>query len=100
MSAAVDLARHELLGLPCRVVASAHAPYVGLEGRVVDETMRTLTLDAGGQERTVPKAGQAFEFTLPDGSTQRLDGRSIAFRPEERTKKARPARPRNDHAIR
>ena len=85
------LERRELIGLRARVSASAHAPYVGLEGRVVDETMRTLALELpDGTEVVVPKAGQSFAFTLPDGSTETLEGRDLAHRPEDRTRKARP----------
>ena len=92
MPASVPLEKLELIGLRARVVATGHAGYAHLEGRVVDETMGTLTLEVGGRDLVVPKAGQAFEFTLPDGSTQTLEGRSLAFRPEDRIRKARPAK--------
>ena len=56
-------------------------------GMVVDETRETLVIDADGR-RTVPKRGNAFEFTLEDGSTAVVEGDAIAYRPEDRVKRA------------
>ena len=83
-----NLARHELIGLQVAVVKAADPGLVGLKGQVVDETMKTLVIESGGKERRVPKAGCAFLFEL-DGQNVGLDGSDIAYRPEERTKKAR-----------
>ncbi|AGB39200.1 ribonuclease P protein component 1 [Natronococcus occultus] len=80
------LPRHELNGLPVRVVESDDASRVGLEGRVVIETTNTLSVevcvppeaerDRGGDaaecgEGTsrvvmVPKSGSTFEFAITD----------------------------------
>jgi ribonuclease P protein subunit POP4 len=90
-SAQPDLARHELIGLACRVAASTDPGHAGVEGRVVDETMRTLVLATPRGERVVPKRGAEFTFTLPDGSTRRLRGDDLAARPEDRTRRRKPA---------
>ncbi|WP_129112951.1 ribonuclease P protein component 1 [Halegenticoccus tardaugens] len=76
------LTRHELNGLPVRVVDAANPDLVGIAGRVVIETMNTLhvdtgaprarrvlgeDVDAGGSRvRQVPKRGTTFEFALED----------------------------------
>lgn len=64
------LVRHELTGLPVRVVESDDAGRVGLEGRVVLETTNTLrieqTRDGSTRVATVPKAGSTFEFAITD----------------------------------
>ncbi|THE64472.1 ribonuclease P [Salinadaptatus halalkaliphilus] len=64
------LPRHELNGLPVRVVESTDASRVGLEGRVVIETTNTLSVEIreGGDTRvvTVPKSGSVFEFAITD----------------------------------
>ena len=83
-----NLARHELIGLDVAVVKAADPSLLGLRGQVVDETMKTLVIESGGEERRVPKAGCAFVFEL-DGNKVGLEGSDIAYRPEERTKKAR-----------
>ena len=59
--------RHELAGLPVRVVAADNPDLVGIEGRVVGETMRTLRVATGASRaKVVPKAGTTFEFALMD----------------------------------
>jgi ribonuclease P protein subunit POP4 len=64
------LPRHELNGLPVRVVQSDDAGRVGLEGRVVIETTNTLSVEVrdDGESRVVmvPKSGSVFEFAITD----------------------------------
>ncbi|MFP8888656.1 ribonuclease P protein component 1 [Natrialbaceae archaeon A-CW2] len=64
------LPRHELNGLPVRVVDSDDADRVGIEGRVVLETTKTLSIEVRneGESRvlTVPKSGSVFEFAITD----------------------------------
>jgi len=68
MLAPETLVRHELAGLPVRVVDAAHEGYVGIEGTVVDETANTLLVETDGDSGVmqVGKAGATFEFALPD----------------------------------
>ncbi len=79
-----NIARHELVGLRVRVGESADPSLVGTEGRVVEETARTLVVEDGG-EKTVPKGYTTFEFELPD-ATVRVDGEAIDARPAERVR--------------
>ncbi|MCU4752884.1 ribonuclease P protein component 1 [Halobacteria archaeon AArc-curdl1] len=81
------LPRHELNGLPVRVVDSDDADRIGIMGRVVLETTKTLSIelcvppeadrwrcDEAGERRengdsrvlTVPKSGSVFEFAITD----------------------------------
>ena len=66
------LARHELNGLPVRVVESDDEGRVGLEGRVVLETAKTLSIEVrdGKTDESrvvmVPKSGTVFEFAITD----------------------------------
>lgn len=66
------LPRHELVGLHVRVVESTDPNRVGIEGRVVRETMQTLEIAGASGERVVPKAGSTFEFRLgePDSESR------------------------------
>jgi ribonuclease P protein subunit POP4 len=82
-----NLHMHELVGLRLRVVQASDGGMVGMEGIVVDETRETLVI-GGDRRRTIPKRGNAFEFTLDDGKTAVIEGDSIAYRPEDRVKKA------------
>jgi ribonuclease P protein subunit POP4 len=60
------LPRHELCGLRVRVASAPNPDLVGISGRVVRETERTLVVAsrAGARERRVPKGGSVFEFEL------------------------------------
>jgi len=67
------LVRHELNGLCVRVVESTNPDNVGISGRVVSETMRTLVVSAGDRVWRVPKQGTAFEFALPQRTDEAAD---------------------------
>ena len=82
-----NLHMHELVGLRLRVVRASDGGMVGMEGIVIDETRETLVIE-GERRRTLPKRGTVFEFTLEDGTTALLVGDDIAYRPEDRTKRA------------
>lgn len=82
------VAKGELIGLRVEVVDTRHPPLRGLAGQVVDETRDTLVVETPGGEKVVPKRGQRFRFTLPDGRSATLDGARIAYRPADRLKKA------------
>jgi len=58
------LTRHELNGLPVRVADAANPDLVGISGRVVVETMKTVHVDDGRRVRQVPKEGSCFEFAI------------------------------------
>lgn len=58
------LARHELIGLPLRVADAPNADLVGISGRVVDETMRTVVVATVSGDKRVPKQDSVFEFAL------------------------------------
>jgi ribonuclease P protein subunit POP4 len=83
------LARGELIGLAARVVESADKGLVGLEGEVVDETLRTLSLRrTDGRVVRIGKRESTLEFATPQGPV-RVVGAAMEFRPEDRTKKVR-----------
>lgn len=80
-----QVARGEFIGRAVRVSKSADARIVGLEGTVVDETLRTLVVRlASGREVRLGKVGTEWEF-----GRARIPGSAIEYRPAERTKKVR-----------
>jgi len=76
-----SLPRHELVGLHVRVVEDTDQSRVGIEGRVVRETMQTLCLDTDSGARQVPKAGATFEFRLTDEAAAFPKEAGTAFKP-------------------
>jgi ribonuclease P protein subunit POP4 len=75
------LARHELNGLPVRVVSADNPDLVGIGGRVVRETTGTLSIREGSRVRRVPKSGTVFEFRLTDEAATAREGVGIASEP-------------------
>ncbi len=81
-----NLVRHELIGLDARVSKSPNRQLVGLRGRIIDETKKTLTLKSGPRHVTLPKDVVQLRLSLPKGEIVKLDGRAIVARPEDRIK--------------
>ena len=67
------LTRHELIGLPVRVVDADSDAHVGIAGRTSSETQRTLVIRTGSGDKRVPKSGTTFEFTVAEEATVRTD---------------------------
>ena len=85
-----NLAQHELLGLPAMVVADADPSLVGISGIVRDESREMFEIEAVDHRRLrLSKRGCTLAFTLPDGTSVTLEGAALAFRPEDRPKRAR-----------
>lgn len=68
-----NIVRHELLGLPVRVVDADSDARVGIAGRVLDETFGTLVVRTGSGDKRVPKSGATFEFGVVETPTARTD---------------------------
>ncbi len=82
------LAKHELIGLPAEVLDATDPNQRGLRGRVVDETLHTLVLEAAGREVVIPKGGSVFRFRVA-GEDVTVAGDRLHHRSEDRIKKAR-----------
>ncbi len=79
-----NILRHELIGLKCEVVGAKNSSLVGLKGKIVDETMKTLVL--GEERKRVPKQDGRFQVTLQEKKLI-IDGNLLVARPEDRIKK-------------
>jgi ribonuclease P protein subunit POP4 len=87
MKVTPTIVQQELIGLNAKVVGSSHPSYVGIEGRVVDETRSTLIILHKNKKKTVTKNTSVFNFIMPDGTIAEIDGKVIIGRPETRIKK-------------
>jgi len=67
------LTRHELVGLPARVVDADSDAHVGIAGRVLYETAHTLVVRTDSGDKRVPKAGTTMEFAVTETATARTD---------------------------
>ncbi len=83
-----DFRRREFIGLEAEVLESTCAQYLGIRGRVVDESRNTLTIEQDGKDKKVPKDCCKFRF-VEGPKTHIVSGKDIKFRPEDRIKKVR-----------
>ena len=79
--------QQELVGLNAKVVRSSHPGYVGIAGKVLDETRNTILILHKNKKKIVIKNTAVFNFTMPDGTIVEIEGKAIIGRPEARIKK-------------
>jgi len=87
MKATPAVLQQELIGLNAKVVRSSHPSYMGIEGRVLDETRNTILILHKNKKKIIIKNTSVFDFTMPDGTILEIDGKAIIGRPEDRIKK-------------
>jgi len=83
-----NFVNHELIGLRVTLVESTNRDAVGLSGRIIDESRNIFKLECRGQEKTVAKQHNTFEFTMPEGEEVRVAGDLVVGRPEDRVAKS------------
>jgi len=86
----LNVVRHELIGLHAKVVKSTNQANMGVEGKIVDESYRTLTIEINGKEKRVFKENIILLVELPDGKKVQVQGLLLVGRPWERIKRKFP----------
>jgi len=81
-----NILRHELIGLECVVVKAANASHVGLHGRIVDETQKTIVLETTRGQKRLAKQDITIVVTIGDERVE-LVGHALVSRPEDRIKR-------------
>jgi len=84
-----DLPCHELMGLHVKILHSSNPSHIGIAGKVVDETMKTLMIDGPAGKKHVQKKGVTYGFTLPNGTFLEIEGNQLVGRPVDRIVKKR-----------
>jgi ribonuclease P protein subunit POP4 len=82
-----EIINSEFIGTNGKVQESRHSNYVGISGKVVNESKNTLTFNKSGKEKKVIKETSVFRFQLADGAIVEIDGKLLVGRPEDRLKK-------------
>ena len=83
-----DIVRGEFIGTESRITRSQHPGYVGISGRVINETKNTFTIFRAGRAKNVIKDSAVFNFKFSDGTIVEIDGKLLVGRPEDRLKKS------------
>jgi ribonuclease P protein subunit POP4 len=87
MKVTPDIIRGEFIGREAKVSKSTHSGYVGLSGKVIDETRNTFTILHKGKRKKIIKDLAIFHFKFSDGTVVEIDGKLLLGRPEDRLKK-------------
>ena len=88
MISSKNLIYHELIGLNVEIIDSSAESLIGIKGKVIDETKKTLMIETSDKnEKLVAKDVSIFQFEVPDGTYLEVDGRILLSRPEDRIKK-------------
>lgn len=75
-----------LIGFKATIKRSADKSLQGLKGKIVDETLKTLTMRTEKGEKVVSKEIVVLEVEYPDGTIE-VSGKEVLQRPHERLKK-------------
>lgn len=79
---------HEIIGLDAEVCSYPDPSLIGVKGRVIDETMKTIVLETGGNRRVRVFKEHAFLILkLPSGRFVFVKGFKLIGRPEDRLKR-------------
>jgi len=87
MKVTPDIISYEFIGTEAKVAKSRHHDYVGLSGKIIDETRNTFTILHEGKKKMILKESAVFHFKFSDGTIVEIDGKLLVARPEDRLKK-------------
>jgi ribonuclease P protein subunit POP4 len=82
-----DIIRCEFIGTEAKVAKSRHPNYIGMHGKIMDETRNTFTILHEGKRKLIVKDSAVFHFKFSDGTVVEIDGKLLVGRPEDRIKK-------------
>jgi len=82
------LAKEELIGLHVKIKECTDPNWKDKSGLILDETKNTFLIEIDNKEKIISKKTATFEFNYC-GKKITLNGSKIAYRPEDRIKKAR-----------
>lgn len=86
----------ELIGKMVVVVRHDDPSLTGIEGSILDETMKMFLVEFNGKRRMIPKRNGEFRINIEKEGTLSsvtVMGNDILFRPVDRTKRCERKRP-------
>ncbi len=87
MKVTPNIIRCEFIGNEAKVAKSKHQGYLGISGKIIDETRNTFTILHEGEKKKIIKNSSVFHFRFPDGTVVEIDGKILSGRPEDRLKR-------------
>lgn len=87
MKVTPNIIRYEFIGTEAEIAKSKHHGYVGISGKIIDETRNTFVISDKGERKRIIKDSAVFHFKFSDGTVVEIDGKLLVGRPEDRLKK-------------
>lgn len=87
MKVTPNIIRYEFIGTEAEVAKSRHPGYVGISGKIMDETRNTFVILHKGERKRIIKDSAVFHFKFSGGTVVEIDGKLLVGRPEDRLKK-------------
>lgn len=81
-----NILSHELIGLNARIEKSLNKYLEGIEGTIINETKKTITIETEKGRKIIPKDVVILKINIGSKSVL-VDGKLLLGRPEERIKK-------------
>ena len=78
---------NEFIGLDVEIIESKNENYVGIIGKVIDESQNMLIISSGKKIKKIPKNDCVFKFMSRKKPEIKIIGSDIIGRPEDRIKK-------------
>jgi len=88
MKVTPDITRGEFIGTEGKIAKSQHSSYLGLSGKIINETKNTFTILHAGNAKSIIKDSAVFHFKFSDGTIVEINGKLLVGRPEDRLKKS------------
>lgn len=85
-----NVVRHELIGLHAKVVQAKNPANLGIAGKIVDESYKTLTITTKKGDKRIFKESITLQLQLPDKRKVEIEGALLVARPWDRIKKKFP----------
>lgn len=79
------IVEQELIGTYAEIIDAGCKNYVGIKGKIIDETKNTFFIE-DEKIRVIPKKGVKFRIRTSNGNLE-INGSMIVHRPEDRIKK-------------
>ena len=81
-----QIRRGEIIGKNVTVTNSTNKHNINLQGKIIDETKTTITIQTSKGRKMLTKNENEFEFEV-DGEKVIVEGHLLGYAPEERLKR-------------
>jgi ribonuclease P protein subunit POP4 len=82
-----NILKQEFIGTKSTISQSNHTDYIGLSGKVINETKNTFSILHKNKVKRIIKNSAIFRFKFCDGTIVEIDGNLLVGRPEDRLKR-------------